>query len=103
MGCRKAIVHVEKTPSEQPLIWKENQKYLIHIDAAHLSTVQHTIQQIPDGSMMIVQDIYHNVDTAAQWKDLTQNDEPRIVFDLYHCGILFFDKKRYKQYYTINF
>ena len=36
-------------------------------------------------------------------KTITQHPRTTVVFDLYYCFIVFFDSKRSKQYYTVNF
>jgi hypothetical protein len=38
-----------------------------------------------------------------RWKEWVQDERVGVTFDLYYCGIVFFDKKRYKFYYVINF
>ena len=37
------------------------------------------------------------------WRSILSDERVRVSFDLYYCGILMFDKKRFKQNYIINF
>lgn len=54
-------------------------------------------------TMIIVEQIKRDKESRAFWKSIV--DDPRCVstFDLYYCGIIFFDKKRYKENYVVNF
>ena len=36
-------------------------------------------------------------------KDIVDDDRTGVSFDLYDCGLVFFDKQRYKKNYIINF
>jgi hypothetical protein len=51
-------------------------------------------------SVVIFQDIWKQPD---QWSHIVKDRRVTISFDLYYCGIVFFDKKRTKQHYIINF
>jgi hypothetical protein len=51
-------------------------------------------------TMMVIENIEHN---RTMWKDTINDDRVAIAFDLYYCGILFFDHKRAKQTYIVNF
>ena len=54
-------------------------------------------------SLIIVERIKRSAETKAFWRSVV--DDPRCVttFDLYYCGIIFFDHKRYKENYIVNF
>ena len=47
--------------------------------------------------------IHRNGETRRSWARILQDKRVRVSFDLYYCGLLFFDKKKYKQHYKINF
>jgi hypothetical protein len=51
-------------------------------------------------SVLVVEDIWRN---PAVWKSLQNDERVSISYDLYYCGILLFQKKRYKSHYIINF
>ena len=38
-----------------------------------------------------------------RWRDIKNDERVGTTFDLYYCGIVLFDKKRYKHHYIINF
>ena len=54
-------------------------------------------------TMIIVEQIKRDKESRTFWKLIV--DDPRCIttFDLYYCGIIFFDKKRYKENYVVNF
>ena len=51
-------------------------------------------------SVLVVDGIWRDWDF---WHALEQDNRVGTSFDLYYCGILFFDKKRFKHHYIINF
>jgi len=53
-----------------------------------------------EGSVMVVEGIYRD---PQRWRAIVQDERVGVTFDLYYCGIIFFDNKRYKQHYIINF
>ena len=51
-------------------------------------------------SVIVVEGIWHN---TPRWRSMISDARVSITFDLYYCGIILFEKKRYKHHYTINF
>ena len=37
------------------------------------------------------------------WKHLQEDERVKLTFDLYDIGLVFFDRKRIKQNYIVNF
>lgn len=60
------------------------------------------IDNMPDNAIMILDGIKHNREARNTWKQLRDDARTGVTFDLYYCGILFFDK-RIKQNYIVNF
>lgn len=54
-------------------------------------------------TLVIVTGINNNNNSRLCWKEIVGNEKSIVTFDLYYCGIVFFDKKRYKQHYIVNF
>lgn len=54
-------------------------------------------------SMLIVEGIYASKKAKMRWKVLVNDERTRVAFDLYDCGIVFFDYTKSKQLYIINF
>ncbi len=61
------------------------------------------ISRATDASLLIVEGIHRNAESRRSWARILQDKRVRVSFDLYYCGLLFFDKKKYKQHYKINF
>ena len=53
-------------------------------------------------TMLVVEGIGHDAPAADIWRQLTADSRVSVAFDLYYCGIAFFDS-RYKQDYIVNF
>ena len=54
-------------------------------------------------TIIVVEDI-HSCRTARQlWRTLRESRAVSVTFDLYYCGIAFFDTSRFKQNYIVNF
>ena len=51
-------------------------------------------------SVIVVEGIWRN---SKLWRSLISDASVSTTFDLYYCVIVLFEKKRYKQHYTINF
>jgi len=56
--------------------------------------------KVDNDSVLIVERITQDM---AFWRDLVADERTGVTFDLYYCGLVFFDKNRYKQNYIINF
>ena len=51
-------------------------------------------------SVIVVEGIWRDWE---RWHKLEADEKTGVTFDLYYCGIVFFDKNRFKQNYIINF
>ncbi|WP_071147758.1 hypothetical protein [Bacteroides ihuae] len=54
-------------------------------------------------SVFVVQGIRYSAEMQSIWENIQADERTGISFDLYDLGILFFDKKKIKQHYLINF
>lgn len=54
-------------------------------------------------SMLIVEGIYTSKRAKMRWNELVNDERTGVAFDLYDCGIVFFDHTKSKQVYIINF
>ena len=93
-GCKKAKCMSNLSPLAPcplPLAritidqWADFQSLLPHCD-----------QQ----SVLVIEDIRHN---WPLWQEIARSPQTGTTFDLYYCGIVFFDAKRFKHNYKINF
>jgi hypothetical protein len=95
-GCQKAqlITKFSSLTSNQPPL---------KIDLAHI-TIEDDYESLfalcDNASVVVVEGIWHN---WPQWHKMQDDTRTGTSFDLYYCGILFFDKQRYKHQYKVNF
>ena len=61
------------------------------------------MERATDHSVLIVEGIHRNAAARQGWMRMRQDERVRVSFDLYYCGLLFFDKKKHKCNYKINF
>lgn len=54
-------------------------------------------------STIVIDGIAYNKENQLFWKEVITNDSVRISLDLYDLGILFFDRKYYKQNFKLSF
>lgn len=80
------------------------------IDVARVSlkgnyreVVDKLMNHVDRKSLLILQRIKKNKETERFWKEVISDDRAGVSFDLYYCGIVFFDRKIYKQNYIVNF
>lgn len=62
----------------------------------------HVLHQTNDRSMVVIEPIHSDKVRRKLWRTIRGESRCTAIFDLYDCGILFFDSKRYKQNYKIN-
>ena len=61
------------------------------------------LQQTDDHTLFIIEDIGYNDTARRLWQTLLESDLTSVSYDLYYLGIAFFDRKRYKANYVVNF
>lgn len=54
-------------------------------------------------TVLIIEDIKRNAAARRLWQLCTESRTVSVSYDLYYCGIAFFDTKRNKQNYIVNF
>jgi hypothetical protein len=60
----------------------------------------HIYTKVNEQSVLVVENIQNDKNL---WRDIISDERTGVTFDLYYCGLVFFDKKRTKQHYIINF
>ena len=78
---------------------------LLHI--GHTPYYKEVFEQVlpfvNDRSCIIVGNLYQSKEKKAWWKGLADDERVQLTFDLYDIGLVFFNKKRIKQNYIVNF
>ena len=61
------------------------------------------VSRAHERSVLIVEGIYASKRAKMRWRELVNDERTGVAFDLYDCGIIFFDHTKSKQVYIINF
>jgi len=104
-GCRRSrIISVE----DSCFSFQRN-----HIDVVELCRMSLTgdyrifyeqlIGHVDNHSVLVVEEINRDKVSKAFWQEVCADSRTGVTFDLYYCGIVFFNKQRYKQHYVVNF
>lgn len=67
------------------------------------AVLEAALQQADDHTLFIIEDIGYNDTAKRLWQTLLGSDITSVSYDLYYLGIAFFDRKRYKANYVVNF
>lgn len=67
------------------------------------AVLEAALQQTDDHTLFIIEDIGYNDTARRLWQKLLESDLTSVSYDLYYLGIAFFDRKRYKANYVVNF
>lgn len=54
-------------------------------------------------SLFVIEGIHYSREMKALWRNVLEDERVSLTFDLYDLGILFFDKRKFKQHYVVNF
>ena len=73
---------------------------LARIDITDSDAWQRLLPRCNDDSVIVVEGIHRN---RNLWRQYLSAPQVRIAYDLYYCGIVTFDTKRYQHTYQINF
>ena len=69
----------------------------MNVDAGQIKEL---VGCLRDGDFMVLD----NMNAARHlWDETATSLENIVTFDLYYCGLIYIDSKRYKQNYIINF
>lgn len=61
------------------------------------------LRHMSDDSVLVLEGIRQGKEARMFWKQIAGDERATITFDLYDAGIAFFDRRRAKQNYKINF
>ena len=107
-GCARSEVIPLATASGEVSFPATSMNRLIEVMRMSLfgdyrSVFECALSHTDDNSMIIVEDIHHGKEEKTFWNHISHDQRTGVTFDLYYCGIIFFDKQRYKENYIVNF
>jgi len=76
---------------------------LRNYEADHGELKKYLFENVNENSFIFIDGIRTNRKQQALWKSLIEADDVLISFDLFHIGILFFNKKYFKKNYKLSF
>lgn len=76
---------------------------LKNYNASHNELIVYLLSLVHKDSVIIIDGIRTNRKLQTLWKMLIQQQDVIVSLDLFHLGILFFDKKYYKRNYKLSF
>lgn len=98
-GCKKSKVYEMKCGE---LFNGKADLICCHLETGDSTTVEMLTALANEHCILVVKNIWHQP-SRDLWASLLQHPAVTISYDLYDCGIIIFDKKRYKHNYIINF
>ena len=54
-------------------------------------------------SLLIIENIKRDKITRKFWKQVVEDNRTFVTYDLYYCGVVFFDSNKCKCNYKVNF
>ena len=75
----------------------------ITLQGDYRTMFEKSLRKADNKSLFVVEGINSSKDAKAFWKEIVSSERFTTTFDLYYCGIIFFDHKRYKENYIVNF
>ena len=73
---------------------------MVRLDIDDAILYESSLSKCDEMSVMVVEGICNNM---SRWHEMENDERTGTTFDLYYCGIIFFDKKRFKHHYKVNF
>lgn len=104
-GCRKSVLvdggDVEPLEQVEPVDGADVLVMAMEDDRWRMCET--FVSRAHERSMLIVEGIYVSKKAKARWRELINDERTCVAFDLYDCGIVFFDHSKSKQVHVINF
>lgn len=101
-GCNATRVR-NIADSQQPVSGDKIEVLRICPIAGCESVLAAALKQADDRTLFVIEDIGYNDTARRLWQTLLESDITSVSYDLYYLGIAFFDRKRYKANYVVNF
>ena len=72
----------------------------LDVSGDYRAAMENIYHQVDDTSVLVIDNIRHDMNF---WHEVETDPRTGVTFDLCYCGIVFFDKKRHKMNYKVNF
>ena len=98
-GCNK----LEVVPVRHAADFSSVRLMRLSVEGDYRQVFEKAVSLANASTMIIVEQIKRDKESRTFWKSIVDDARCITTFDLYYCGIIFFDKKRYKENYVVNF
>lgn len=108
-GCKRTNIYNVSTDSTEESINAlfssiDNIPFLrLTLQGDYRKILDMAVDKTNDKSLFVIEGINKSKETKSFWKEIVSSERFPTTFDLYYCGIIFFDYKRYKENYIVNF
>lgn len=101
-GCKRVVIMNDS--DESAYLHGRTALFVASLcDAGFEQMVSRTLDVASERSILVVEGIHRSNEAKARWRAIQADERAGVTFDLYYAGIVFFDRKRHKQSYKINF
>ncbi len=101
-GCRRAQ-YLGLAEGLRPEVQRAPRLIRVSATDTDAATISRLCASADSHTMLIVDRIAHSHDTRQLWRQLAAAPHTGVSYDLYYCGIVCFDRSKYKRTYKINF
>ena len=100
-GCKRAVIadSIGQAIARQTHI----DMLIVRLDDSSEDVIVSALEHVDSRSVFVIEGINRNKAARAFWQRVIKDERIRVTFDLYYAGVLFFDVRRYKQHYKVNF
>ena len=107
-GCKKSsIYHFDESTTqdelETVLSGRKIEMLRMSLEGSYSSFFEQVVNYAGNMCIFVLEGICATPETQSFWKQVVNDVRCNVTFDLYYCGIVFFDKKLFKTNYIINF
>lgn len=100
--CVEQANHLSDVGGARELQAEGRRVLLVDGGTAQAAAVDAFMSEAREGDLLVMLDIRAHRSNYSEWLRRAADGRCSVGFDLYYCGILFFDK-RFKQTYVVNF
>lgn len=97
LGCKRVKVltdHNARNETPQLVRMAANENH---------SFYEEVCQRADEKTILVIEGISDTHNQKCFWNKVQHDNRTGVTFDLYYCGIVFFDKSLYKHHYIVNF
>ncbi len=74
----------------------------VSLEGTYKPLCERLLEKAQPNSVLILEGIHQDKTTLAFWDKIVKDKRVGVTFDVYDCGLVFFDLKLYKKNYKVN-